>query len=164
MAARKDPYRSLKDAFGRYATGVALAGCIGKAGAPVVITVNSFTSVSLKPPLVLWCIENTTWSFPHFMAADAYSIAILMAEQQAVSERFADHSPKPLAPDEYEIWETGAPIFKHRLAAFDCRVKDRHRAGDHVILIAEVVKFDARTGRPLLYFASDYDKGPEAAP
>lgn len=157
-----DPFRPLKKAFGRFATGVALAGCEGVDGAPLLITINSFTSVSLQPPLVLWCLERKASSFPAFMAAPGYSISVLHEGQADVSERFAHHSTRPLEPEDYEVWETGAPIFADRLAGFDCRIIDRHFAGDHVILIAEVVKFDARPGAPLLYFASHYAKGPEA--
>jgi flavin reductase (DIM6/NTAB) family NADH-FMN oxidoreductase RutF len=157
-----DPFRPLKNAFGRFATGVALAGCRGADGAPVMLTVNSFASVSLTPPLVLWCIEKGAHAFPAFNAADAYSINILKFGQQALSERFAGHRPAPPQGSEYEVWETGAPILKERLAAFDCRVRDRHPAGDHVILIAEVLRFEAGAGVPLLYFTSRYVEGPEA--
>lgn len=157
-----DPFRPLKNALGRFATGVALAGCKGSHGAPVMLTVNSFTSVSLDPALVLWCIEKTASTFSSFMAADGYSLTILHAGQRAQSERFAGHAPGPLKEDEFEVWATGAPILRDRLAGLDCRVRDRHEAGDHVILIAEVVKFDASVGAPLLYFASRYLEGPEA--
>lgn len=156
-----DPFRPLKDAFGRFATGVALAGCVRPDGAPTLLTINSFASVSLSPPLVLWCIERKAASFQSFFTAPAYSINILKAGQQALSDRFAGHQPAPLAADELERWVTGAPILKERLAAFDCRVVDRHAAGDHVILIAEVAKFASGAGAPLLYFASAYAEGPE---
>ena len=158
-----DPFRPLKTAFGRFATGVAVAGCNSPdGGSPVMITVNSFTSVSLAPPLVLWCIEKKASTYRAFMAADAYSITVLRADQEEVSSRFASHAPRPLGLEEFERWESGAPILKDRLAAFDCGVRDRHDAGDHVVLIAEVLKFDARAGAPLLYFASRYATGPEA--
>ena len=156
-----DPFRPLKNAFGRFATGVALAGCRDAQGAPVLLTVNSFASVSLEPPLVLWCIEKKASTFGAFMASPSYSLNILKADQQALSDRFAAHDPPPLQSIEYEAWTTGAPILRERLAAFDCLVKDRHEAGDHVILIAEVVRFDAGAGAPLLYFASKYMEGPE---
>ena len=158
-----DPFRPLKDAFGRFATGVALAGCAGPGGAPVFITINSFASVSLSPPLVSWCLERKATTFPAFMAADGYSIAILRADQQALSERFARHAPQPFAASEIETWSTGAPVLKDALARFDCRVAQRHQAGDHIILVAEVIRFESQRGRPLLYFASRYAAGPEAA-
>lgn len=155
-----DPFRPLKTAFGRFATGVVLAGCAPDEGAPVLITVNSFTSVSLSPPLVLWCLERRASTYNAFMAAGGYSINILRSEQQALSERFSRHAPAPLAADQLERWVTGAPVLKDALAAFDCKVIDRHDAGDHVVLIAEVMRFRSADGAPLLYYASRYAAGP----
>lgn len=161
-AAVNDPFRPLKDAFGRFATGVCVAACADGRGGITAITINSFTSVSLDPPLVLWCIEKKASTFPAFASAASYSVSILGDAQQAISERFARHEPQPLAPHEYEIWRTGAPILKERLAGFDCEIVDRHQSGDHVILVARVVQFDSFAGAPLLYFASRYAKGPQA--
>ncbi len=155
-----DPYRKLKNAFGRFSTGVAVAACANGRGGFTAITINSFTSVSLEPALVLWCIENTASTFADFSASPSYSISVLTGAQQSVSERFASHEPRPLSTDEYEIWKTGSPVLKDRLAGFDCEVVDRHRSGDHVILVAKVVAFDAKAGAPLTYFASRYGIGP----
>lgn len=155
-----DPYRPLKNAFGRFATGVAVASCANARGGYTAITVNSFASVSLDPPLVLWCLEMKASTFADFIGAPSYAISILNAGQQAVSERFASHHPDPLKPHEIELWLTGAPVLAERLAGFDCRVVDRHRSGDHVILVGEVAQFDSSNGAPLTYFASRYGKGP----
>ncbi len=156
-----DPYRALKNAFGRFATGVTVVSCLDAERRPVAITVNSFASVSLDPPLVLWCIEERASTFETFLAADAYAVSILKSDGVALSNRFAAHGPPSPAPEETEIWESGAPLLKDRLAGFDCRVVDRLRSGDHVILVGEVLRFDARAGKPLLYFASQYAEGPE---
>ena len=157
-----DPYRELKRAFGRYATGVAVATCVGPDGDIAAITINSFASVSLAPPQVLWCIENKASTFEAFSAAESYAVSVLEDDGQATSERFARPGLAPLEKEEYEVWETGAPVLVNRLAGFDCRVADRLRSGDHVILVGEVLRFDARPGAPLLYFASEYSKGPQA--
>jgi flavin reductase (DIM6/NTAB) family NADH-FMN oxidoreductase RutF len=109
---------------------------------------------------VLWCLESKASSFGDFIGAPSYAVSILNAGQQAVSERFARHSPEPLQPREYELWLTGAPVLAERLAGFDCAVVDRHRSGDHVILVGEVLQFASSEGAPLLYFASRYAKGP----
>ena len=151
-----DQFRPLKDAFGRFATGVAIAACRREDGSYAAITINSFTSVSLEPPLVLWCIENKATSYAAFMAADCYAVSILRASQRDLASRFARFSPDPFRPEETELWETGAPVLKERLAAFDCRVHARHMAGDHAILVGEVARFDSRKGAPLIYFASNY--------
>lgn len=155
-----DPFRPLKDAFGRFSTGVAVAACANGDRGFTAITVNSFTSVSLDPALVLWCIETRASAFPDFAAAGSYSISVLTSAQQSVSERFAAHAPPPLSAEECEFWKTGAPLLKARLAGFDCTVVDRHRSGDHLILVGGVVAFDSKPGAPLTYYASRYGKGP----
>ena len=154
-----DKFRPLKDAFGRFATGIGVAACRNQDGSFSAITINSFTSVSLDPALVLWCIENRASAYPAFMSGDNYSISILRSDQQAMSERFARYQPTPLAADEVEVWVTGAPILKDRLAGFDCKISARHKAGDHVILVGEVMQFDSANGAPLVYFASNYHSG-----
>lgn len=154
-----DTFRPLKNAFGQFATGIAIAACEKKAGEFAVMTINSFTSVSLDPPLVLWCIEKSAAACPDFMAASSYSVSILRAEQKACSERFARHNPSSLLVSEIDIAKTGAPLIKQRLAGFDCKIVERHEAGDHVIMIGEVVHFDSEDGAPLVYFASNYFAG-----
>ena len=157
-----DPFRPLKDAFGRFATGVTVVSCLPEPENPVAITVNSFASVSLDPPLVLWCIENRASTFSDFMASDSYAVSVLPAGAADISNRFAAHAPEPMQESESETWISGAPILRERLAGFDCKVVDRLRSGDHVILVGEVLKFDSKPGSPLLYFASNYADGPEA--
>lgn len=151
-----DPYRPLKDAFGKFTTGIAVAACETAPGEFCALTVNSFTSVSLEPPLVLWCLEAKARVYPYFMKAQSYSVSILPAEAEPLSNRFAGHQPEPLRADEYEVWETGAPILTSRIAGFDCRIHSRHIAGDHVVLVGEVARFDSKNGSPLIYFASQY--------
>ncbi len=156
-----DQYRPLKDAFGRFATGIGVAACKTEKNGFAAITINSFTSVSLDPPLVLWCIEKRASVYPDFMATDSYSISILGADQKATSERFARYEPESLTGEEIDIWDTGAPLLKGRIAGFDCKISMRHKAGDHVILVGEVVRFDSADGAPLVYFASNYHAGVE---
>lgn len=155
-----DPYRSLKNAFGRFATGVTVVSCCDQNSTLTAITVNSFASVSLDPPMVLWCVEKRASAFERFANADNYAVSILKAGDESLSNRFAAHDPKPLAADEYDVWETGAPLLRRRLAGFDCSVKHRFDAGDHVILVGQVLQFDSEDGAPLLYFASNYATGP----
>lgn len=155
-----DPNRLLKNAFARYATGVAIVACQGPHGEPLAITINSFTSVSLQPPMVLWCLETRASLYAAFMAAPSYAVSVLGSEQQAVSTRFATPKQHGMTDDQIERRTTGAPLLKGRLAGFDCTVAARHVAGDHVILIGEVVSFDSRDGTPLLYAGRSYAVGP----
>ena len=156
-----DKYRPLKDAFGRFATGIAVASCRKADGSIAALTINSFTSVSLEPPLVLWCLENRASAYSAFMAADHYGVSILRADQEAASQRFARFLPEGPKDEEFERWSSGAPILKERLAGFECKITARHEAGDHVILVGEVTRFDSAKGEPLIYFASNYVKGVE---
>ncbi|WP_411817794.1 flavin reductase family protein [Hyphococcus sp. DH-69] len=151
-----DKYRPLKDAFGRFVTGIVVATCKDADGKLIAITVNSFTSVSLEPPLVLWCLDNRASTYSAFMGADSYGISILRADQRTESDRFARYAGPPVTEAEVEYWNSGSPILKDRLAGFDCKVVARHDAGDHVILVGEVTKFDSAEGEPLIYFASNY--------
>lgn len=156
-----DTYRTLKDAFARYATGVTVVSCLGPDGAAIGVTVNSFVSVSLAPPLVLWCIEKRAGTFEVFAAADGYAVSVLHAGQEDISSRFATPGRHDFTPFDTDEWETGAPLLKDRLAGFDCRVTARHDAGDHVILVGEVLRFDQRAGAPLIYAGSRYMAGPD---
>lgn len=156
-----DKYRPLKDAFGCFATGIAVASCRDGENALTAMTVNSFTSVSLEPPLVLWCLENRASSYSAFMAAQTYGISILRADQQEASTRFARFLPDGPAEEEFETVGDGAPLLRERLAGFDCRIVGRHDAGDHVILVGQVTHFDSIDGAPLIYYASNYMPGPD---
>lgn len=155
-----DPYRQLKNAFARYATGVTVVSCAPHGAAPQAITVNSFTSVSLEPTLVLWCLEKSASLYDLFMSSDHYGVSVLAAEQQALSNRYATPGQHEVSRNESETFKTGAPLLKQRLAGFDCRIAARHEAGDHVILIGEVLHYDSREAGPLIYAGRQYLSGP----
>ena len=151
----------LKNAFSRYATGVTIVSCIPPGGSkPIGITVNSFTSVSLEPPLVLWCIDRHSGVFEAFASAPDYAVTILRSDQAHISGRFATPGNHDFVTGETETFSTGAPVLKERLAAFDCRVEARHDAGDHVILVGRIVACDYCPGEPLMYVARHYLSGP----
>lgn len=154
-----DQFRPLKDAFGRFTTGIGVVSCVKEDGGYALLTINSFASVSLSPSLVLWCIEQRASAFPAFMAADSYAVSILRADQRDLSDRFAGYDYEAPKDSEIDIATTGAPLLKGRLAGFDCTVSARHKAGDHVIMLGEVVHFDSSPGEPLVYFSSDYHEG-----
>ncbi|MBB4657573.1 flavin reductase family protein [Parvularcula dongshanensis] len=155
-----DPYRAQKNAFARYPTGVTVVSCAPPGRAPLAITVNSFTSVSLEPTLVLWCLDKKSSVFAAYDAADNYAVSILAADQAEASNRFATPGRHDLLEGEGETYATGAPLLRGRIAGFDCEVADRHDAGDHVVLIGRVVHFDSRDGHPLIYAGRQYLEGP----
>lgn len=154
-----DAYKPLKNAFARYPTGVTVVSCQPKAGPAVALTVNSFTSVSLEPALVLWCLETHSsikWAFDE---APSYAVSILAADQQQLSNRFATPGQHEVKPAEGEVKLTGAPLLHGRLAGFDCDIVERHGSGDHLILIGHVKHFDSREGAPLIYSGRKYLTG-----
>lgn len=143
--------------LGRYATGVTVVTTRGADNRPAGLTVNSFSSVSLDPPLVLFCLDRAAGSGPAFAAADFFAVNILAAGQAPVSARFADPVATRFVDDGVTTWETGAPILSEALAALDCRVHARHDGGDHVILVGRVLRAEImRDGPPLLYWCGDY--------
>ncbi|MEM9421476.1 MAG: flavin reductase family protein [Pseudomonadota bacterium] len=155
-----DAFRPQKNAFARYPTGVTVVSCLPPGKAPLAITVNSFTSVSLDPTMVLWCIETRSSVFEAFAAADNYAVSILAADQQDLSNRFATPGQHGFAAGEGETYVTGAPLLAGRIAGFDCTIAARHDAGDHVILVGAVQHFDSREGAPLIYAGRQYLEGP----
>ncbi|MEQ8818108.1 MAG: flavin reductase family protein [Thalassobaculum sp.] len=143
--------------LGRYATGVTIVTTRGADSRPTGLTVNSFTSVSLDPPLVLFCLDRAAGSGPAFAAADCFAVNILAAGQAQKSARFADPVAARFVDDGVTTWETGAPILSDALAALDCRVHARHDGGDHVILVGRVLRAQVmRDEAPLLYWRGDY--------
>lgn len=149
--------RAFRDTLGCFATGVCIASAMGRDGLPVGLTVNSFTSVSLDPPLVLFCLDNRSESLSTFLEAPGFALSILAADQKALSSTFARTPPAlrwdgvPLVPG-----EGGAPLIQGALAILDCTRYATHEGGDHTILVGRVIGFANRPGSPLLYYRGDY--------
>ena len=130
--------RRFRDALGQFVTGVTLVTARAGTADRVGVTVNSFTSVSLDPPLVLFCLGRQAQSLPVILSARSFAVNILGRDQQAIAERFALDS-RSWAGLGTESWETGAPILRDVPAALDCRLHATHDGGDHVIVIGRVV-------------------------
>lgn len=145
-----------REALGRFATGVAVATCAGTGEGPVGVTINSFSSVSLDPPLVLWCLDKASDRRDAFLASDHFAINVLARAQQALSVRFAEVGQHDFTGIRYEEKATGAPVMPDALASFDCEVQARHDAGDHWIMVGQVVDLSSREGEPLLFFRGNY--------
>jgi flavin reductase (DIM6/NTAB) family NADH-FMN oxidoreductase RutF len=149
--------RVLRDALGCFGTGVVVATTLSPSGEPVGLTVNSFTSVSLDPPLVLFCLANNTASLPLFEQASAFALNVLHIGQQPLSTRFAKRGASKFEGTACERWETGAPIVSGSLASIECAPFARHEAGDHVVFIGRVLRARFEPQRdPLLYFRGKY--------
>ncbi|GAB2486228.1 flavin reductase family protein [Comamonas humi] len=144
--------REFRDALGRFATGVAVVTAISPAGEPLGLTISSFNSVSLTPPLVLWSLMQTSASLPAFRAVSHFAVNVLSAEQQPLAEQFARRGADRWAGVVHAPGPSGTPLLDGAIATFECRSHSHLDAGDHVIFLGEVLHCTHRTGvPPLLY-------------
>lgn len=146
--------RALRDAFGRFATGVTLVTAQGPEG-PAGFTANSFASVSLDPPLVLWSPARASRRFGIFSAAAHYAIHVLADEQAGLIARFAGGGPG-FAGLPHALTPEGMPVLPEALARFDCAAHAAHDGGDHAILVGRVLRATLRDGAPLVFFGGRY--------
>ncbi|MBB6424366.1 flavin reductase [Sphingopyxis sp. JAI128] len=154
--AGSDP-RTLRDAMGCFATGITIVTALDAAGMPVGLTANSFTSVSLDPPLLLVCIANTAGTAPALRDAAHFGVNVLQIGQQPVSNRFAAKGEDRFANQPWAPGETGVPLLGGSLVSFECQHESLHEAGDHFILVGRVVRAQFEPHRdPLLYFRGKY--------
>ena len=149
-----DP-RGFRTALGRFATGVTVITIDGPEG-PAGMTANSFNSVSLDPPLVVWSLSSNLPSLKLFEECEYYAINVLAADQEAVSQRFASRMGDRFAGLGFDHGMGGAPLLHGCCARFECRNTTRHAGGDHVVFISEVVRFDRTPSEPLIYFGGSY--------
>src|ERR1700759_2138928 len=159
--------RAFRDALGAFPTGIAvMTATPSKSGTEaetqdvshIGITVNSFTSVSLEPPLVLWCIDRRSRRYPAFSAALGFTVSILASGPKAVSSKLASAGEHNLDGIDLVPTELGPPALKDALAVFECARESVLDAGDHAILIGRVLRFARNdgAGQPLVYFQGKY--------
>jgi flavin reductase (DIM6/NTAB) family NADH-FMN oxidoreductase RutF len=151
-----DP-RTLRDALGCFATGVTVVTCLNDEGEPAGITVNSFTSVSLDPPLLLVCLYKQAASALALTKASHFAINVLQTGQQPASITFSTRVEDRFGSTSWSCGEAGAPILKDSMGVFECENYAVYDGGDHHILVGQVIKasFDASLD-PLLYFRGRY--------
>jgi flavin reductase (DIM6/NTAB) family NADH-FMN oxidoreductase RutF len=149
--------RTLRDAMGCFATGVTIITAHAADGKPIGLTANSFTSVSLDPPLLLVCIANNAGSAEVLRSVESFAVNVLQIGQQPVSNLFAGKGEDRFAGTRWEVGEYGAPILPSSLGIFECHRDSLHEAGDHFILVGRVEKASFEPRRdPLLYFRGKY--------
>lgn len=141
-----------RKALGMFATGVTIVTARAHDGTLIGLTANSFNSVSLEPPLVLWSLSRHAGSMPTMSAGTHYAINILAADQRELAVRFATKGADRWAGVRFTEGIAGAPLLEGSVATFECFNRSRYDEGDHVIFVAEVLRCTHRTDiRPLLY-------------
>ena len=144
-------------ALGMFATGVTIVTARTIDGALVGLTANSFNSVSLNPPLVLWSLARAAASLPVFSTGSHYAINILSAQQKALARQFAARDVDRFANVEFESGVSGAPLLVGAAATFECFNRSRYEEGDHVIFVGEVERCSHRAGAaPLLFHGGKF--------
>lgn len=141
--------RDLRQAFGQFATGVTVVTVRTPQG-PVGMTANSFSSVSLDPPLVLWCPAKDSSRYAAFAAAPHFAVHVLAAGQEEVAIAFARRGDAFAGLDVAENAE-GVPLLRNCLARFECSTEALHDAGDHALMVGRVAQVAMRDGRPLVF-------------
>ena len=154
--------RELRNAFGCFATGVTIITTLDRSGEKIGITANSFTSLSLDPPLVLFCVADKINSFEAFESCRHFNVNVLHEEQVDLSNNFARSADDKWDGIAHGSGTNGCPLFEDALATLECTKHAMYEGGDHLIIVGRVtdISYDRNGGRPLLYFQGDYARLP----
>ena len=153
--------REFRNALGCFATGVTVVTAIDKNGEGVGITANSFSAVSLNPPLVLWCVGRSAVTFPVFETCKAFTVSVLGAAAAETSGRYSMKDGHRIERGDTVPTKLGPPAFIGALAVFECDLQARHDGGDHLILIGRVQNFSytpnaVSAEKPLVFYRGRY--------
>lgn len=149
----------LRNAFGLFPTGVTVITANPEGHSPFGMTVNSFSSLSLEPPLLLWSMQNDSECAAGFEAATHYTVNVLAESGEELSRRYAKKGDHELLEADFHIGESGCAVLNSCLASFECAMEQRVEGGDHTILIGRVVAMNATPGdKPLLFFGGQYQR------
>jgi 3-hydroxy-9,10-secoandrosta-1,3,5(10)-triene-9,17-dione monooxygenase reductase component len=151
-----DQVRSFRNALGAFATGVTVVSTRSAEGTDVGLTANSFNSVSLDPPMVLWSLAKSSRALAVFAGSQYFAIHVLAADQESISTHFSRAGPDKFAGLDIERGAGGIPMLRHYSARFQCRTAFQYEGGDHVIFVGRVEAFDHSNRKPLVFHAGQY--------
>ena len=156
-SAHIDP-RDFRNALGTFATGVTIVTAMGRDGKPYGLTCNSFASVSLNPPLVLWSLVLYSSSLSVFQNASHFAVNVLGVSQQALANKFAKSSDEKFVGVDWTPGLGNAPLLTESVANFQCRAVNRYYGGDHVIFLGAVEAYSYNRKEPLLFARGGYGR------
>jgi flavin reductase (DIM6/NTAB) family NADH-FMN oxidoreductase RutF len=156
--------RALRTALGRFPTGVTVVATRSADGQVHCMTVNSFASLSLEPPLILWALRARSVRFETFVKCPVFSVNVLSESQVDVARRYATPTDHAVNSRDWKHFLSDCPVVQGAVAQFVCRTDNHVRQGDHAIQIGEVVDFATSDSRPLLFMAGGYFAGSRQAP
>lgn len=146
----------LRAALGRFATGVTIVSCRAADGSPVGLTANSFNSLSLQPPLILWSLRSVSPNLDSFLAAPHFAVNVLAESQVELSRRFASPVPDKFAEGLWAEGLGGVPVLAGCAAVFECEQVSFQTAGDHVLFIGQVHRVSESPATPLVFQSGHY--------
>jgi flavin reductase (DIM6/NTAB) family NADH-FMN oxidoreductase RutF len=146
-----EPQR-LRQAFGKFATGVTIVTAADADGRAIGVTANSFSSLSLDPPLLLWSIGRNSSSYGVFQRTGHFAVHVLDQAQAALSQRFSARSVNRFEGVPVESGAGGCPLLPDYHVRFECSVSERHEGGDHLIMVGRILNVEQRPGSPLLFY------------
>ncbi|MGQ0532456.1 MAG: flavin reductase family protein [Caulobacteraceae bacterium] len=155
MTLENDPEQAYRRAIGAFATGVTVVTALGADGALSGMTVNSLTSLSLEPRLLMWCLGDQSARYDIFADAPAWGVTVLAGGAEATARRFSVAETQGVEADEAEMF-AGVPVLRSGLAHLVCRTHDKISAGDHLIIIGAVIDMRERPGEALTFFRGGY--------
>jgi flavin reductase (DIM6/NTAB) family NADH-FMN oxidoreductase RutF len=154
--------KQFRSVLGHFATGVTIITAMDH-GEPVGMAANSFTSLSLDPPLILFCVGHTSSTWPRIEAAGTFAVNILGEEHEELSNLFAKKGADRFAATPWRVGVSGAPVLEEAIAYLDCNFEAEYPGGDHKIIVGRVLDLDMREGaRPLLFYRGGYQRMHEA--
>ncbi len=150
--------RHFRDVFGHFATGVTIITAMD-GDEPVGMAANSFTSVSLDPPLVLFCVAHSSSTWPRIQAAGTFAINILGEHHEELSRLFAQRDADRFGSTPWHQGVSGSPVLDEAIAYVDCSFEAEYPGGDHMIIVGRVLDLDMRDdARPLLFYKGTYGR------
>lgn len=149
---------NLRHAFGRFPTGIAVITTIDEQGNPYGLTINSFVSVSLEPPVLSWNVMHNSRAYEVISRAKSFMVHILSSEQQALSKRMTGPIDQRFDGVSYRFNEIGLPVIDGCLAAFVCDLRSMISIGDHDIVLGDIQDYDYQHGEPLVYWQGNYGR------
>ena len=147
-----DEHKSLRKVLSKFSTGVTVVTCIDKKNNPVGITVNSFSSVSLEPALISWCLGRSQPSYKEFINSEGFVVNILSKSQMDICKRFSNPCINKFKDFDYKKTDQGYPVIINSLATIICKSWAIYPGGDHDILVGEVTKFNSSKDEPLIFW------------
>ncbi len=148
---------AFRDALGQFATGVCIVTTIHNKAA-IGMTVNSFSSVSMDPPLVLWSIQKSSDCYEAFNAEASFAISVLNDQQIELSNKMAQKDKHVLNHTDYSLSQNNMALINDALATFECKPWQHYEGGDHIIIVGEVIDYNKHNGRPLLFCSGTYQE------